>query len=258
MAKQTLATTKKKPKKERALKTKVIIWTIVIMVIDEVTIGIPEMDLVMFYIVLFRPRWFLELTHKLYKYVPHRRAWRPVSQICRREYVTVTADLSPSEAARLMRDRHQRSLVVIQERQYLSDESANQGGKKKSWFGKRAKKRTELTTEAAAEVIQVPIGMITDRDLVLRLSESDDRSGVVTVADIMSEEGGVVLENEDINSAVEKMREVGMRRLPVVDERGALVGVLSLDDAINVLSEGLNDMSLLLQRESQKEIAGSP
>jgi len=258
MAKRPHAKTQDKSKKGRALKTKVIIWTVIIMVIDEVTIGIPEMDLVMFYIVLFRPRWFLELTHKLYKYVPHRRAWRPVSQICRREYVTVTADLSPSEAARLMRDRYQRSLVVIQERQYIPGETATRAGKKKSWFGKRAKKKAESATAAAAEVIQVPIGMISDRDLVLRLSESDDRGGAVTVADIMSEEGGVVLEDEDINSAVEKMREVGRRRLPVVDERGALVGILSLDDAINVLSEGLNDMSLLLQRESQKEIAGSP
>ncbi len=248
---------KKKPKKERAYKTKVILWTVVLMVIDEVTIGIPEADLVMFYIVLFRPRWFLNMTHRLYKYVPHRRAWRPVSQVCRRELVTVTPDMTVTDAARLMRDKHQRNLIVVEELQYLPGSEATQSGKKKSWWGKRSRKKSAGSPQSTPEIIQVPVGSLTDRDLVLRVSAEGGGGQSLSVAEIMDSEPAVVLESEDINSAVEKMREAGMRRLPVVDDRGALVGMLSLNDAINVLAEGLNDMSLLLRRESQKEVAGS-
>ncbi len=248
---------RKKPKKERSYKAKVILWTVVLMVIDEITIGIPEADLVLFYVVLFRPKWFLNMTHKLYKYVPHRRAWRPVSQICRRELVTVTVDETVTEAARLMRDHQARSLVVIEERRYMPDAATNQAGKKKSWFGKRSRKQAVETVKSDPETLLVPVGTLTDRELVLRVGAAENGGQALSVGDIMTPEPGVVLENEDINSAVEKMREAGMRRLPVVDDRGALVGLLSLDDAITVLSEGLNDMSLLLQRESQKEAAGS-
>ena len=256
MAKQE-QTKKKKPKKERSYKAKVIMWTVVLMVIDEITIGIPEADLVLFYVVLFRPRWFLNMTHKLYKYVPHRRSWRPVSQICRRELVTVTAEETATEAARLMRDRHARSLIVVKERQYLPGAETDRSTKKKSWWGKRARNKAVKTTESVPETVLVPVGTLTDRELVLQVSEEGGSSQGMTVAEIMTPEPGVVLENEDINSAVEKMREAGMRQLPVVDDRGALVGLLSLDDAITVLSEGLNDMSLLLQRESQKEAASA-
>ncbi len=248
---------KKKPKKERSYKAKVILWTVVLMVIDEVTIGIPEADLVLFYVVLFRPKWFLNMTHKLYKYVPHRRAWRPVSQICRRELVTVTADETVTDAARLMRDHQARSLIVVEERRFSPGAAAGQTGKKRSWWGKRSRKQLLETAGLEPETILVPVGTLTDRELVLRVGVEDSGGQALKVADIMTPDPGVVLENEDINSAVEKMREAGMRRLPVVDDRGALVGLLSLDDAITVLSEGLNDMSLLMQRESQKEAAGT-
>lgn len=106
------------------------------------------------------------------------------------------------------------------------------------------------------EKITVPVGVLSDRDITLKIGAEGLSGDAVTVAEIMMTEISVALETEDIHSAVEKMREAGTRRLPVVDSRGALVGVLSLDDAISMLSEGLNDMAELLHKESEREQLG--
>ncbi len=246
------APAKRKPKKERSYKTKVILWTVLLMVVDEITIGIPEADLVLFYIVLARPRWFLDMMHRLYKYVPHRRSWRPVRDVCQRQVATVTAETSVADAVVKMQETGARSLVVIRERTY--DPAAAQAPKKKRLFGRRGRQKALPETVAAeAETIQVPVGMLNDRDVTLLVGAEGLSGEAVTVAEIMQEDVPLAQEGEDLHSAVTKMREAGMRRLPVVDERGALTGLLSLDDTITVLSEGLNDMVDLLAREMARE-----
>lgn len=245
---------KKKPKKERSYKAKIIIWTIVLLVIDEVTIGVPEADLLLIFVVLFRPQWFLNMMHRLYKYVPHKRAWRPVGEVCRREVVTISSDTMVADAARLMRDRHERGLLVVEEREYFPSLERDKR-KKKKWWGRRSKKKSIESPPPEAETIIVPVGILIDRDIILRIGAEDLSGATIPVAEVMTTELEVTLESEDVHSAVEKMREAGMRRLPVVDHRGSLMGILSLDDTIAMLSDGLNDMSSLLQREMQKEVA---
>ena len=252
MADKTAVTKKSgKPKKERSYKTKVIFWTVILMIVDEITIGIPEADLVLFYVVLARPRWFLEMMHKLYKYVPHRRAWRPVRDVCQRRMETVTAETLVADAVRIMRDRRVRSLVVTQEREY-NPALQTPEKKKRSWWGGKKKKRVE-SLPAPSEIIQVPVGILNDRDVTLQVGAEGLSGESVTVAEIMNRDVPVAMEVEDVHSAVTKMREAGMRRLPVVDQRGALVGILTLDDIVAVLSDGLNDMVELLQREMERE-----
>ncbi len=246
----------KKIKKERSYKGKVIFWTVIIMVIDEITIGVPEADLLLFYIVLFKPKWFLEMTHKLYKYVPHRRAWRPVKDICQRQVVTVPPDMTVADAARFMRDQHVRSLLVVEERDYNPAEKASAKPKKKLGWKKRTKEKPAASETPAVEKITVPVGVLSDRDITLKIGAEGLSGDVITVAEVMMTELGAALETEDIHSAVEKMREAGARRLPVVDARGALVGMLSLDDTISMLSEGLSDMAELLHKESEREALG--
>ncbi len=241
---------KAKPKKERSYKAKVIFWTLVLLVIDEVTIGIPEADLVLIWVVLFRPRWFLDMVHRLYQYIPHKRAWRPVREVCRREVVTVFPTTTVAEAARLMRERQERGLIVVEQRQYLP--AREEEKPRKFWLGRRAKK-SQLDESSSAEKIWVPVGIVADRDITLKLGVEGLRGEEVAVAQVMNREFEVALESEDIHSAVEKMREAGMRHLPVVDARGNLVGVLRLDDAIAVLSDGLSAMVALLQREIEHE-----
>ncbi len=252
MTDKTAVTKKPKKKKERSYKAKVIFWTVILMVVDEITIGIPEADLLLFYVVLARPRWFLEMMHKLYKYVPHRRAWRPVRDVCQRRVETITADTLVADAVRLMRDRRVRSLVVTDEREY--NPALQTAKQKRSWWGgRRKKKKNTESLPAPSEIIQTPVGILNDRDVTLQVGAEGLSGESVTVAEIMSRDVPVAMESEDVHSAVTKMREAGMRRLPVVDQRGALVGILTLDDIVAVLSDGLNDMVELLQREMERE-----
>ncbi|GEM_PF-1691462 len=246
----------KKAKKERSYKGKVIFWTIIIMIIDEITIGIPEADLLLFYIVLFKPKWFLEMIHKLYKYVPHRRAWRPVRDICQHQVVTVPPDMTVADAARFMRDQRVRSLLIVEEQAYNPADKASAKPKKKLGWGKRAKEKVTASETQSVEKIIVPLGVLSDRDITLKIGAEGLSGDAITVSEVMTTGLGAALETEDIHSAVEKMREAGARRLPVVDSRGALVGMLSLDDTISMLSEGLSDMVELLHKESEKDQLG--
>ena len=49
------------------------------------------------------------------------------------------------------------------------------------------------------------------------------------------------------------MSEKGVRRIPVVDQQGVLVGILTVDDVIEVMAEQLKDVSLLIGREQRRE-----
>ena len=78
-----------------------------------------------------------------------------------------------------------------------------------------------------------PIGMLTDRDIVISaLAWQPDLIGDLTVADAMTSDVVTVDEHEHVDAALYRMRECGIRRLPVVDGTGKLVGILTLDDVL--------------------------
>jgi len=73
------------------------------------------------------------------------------------------------------------------------------------------------------------IGMITDRDIVVR-GVAQGRTGDTTIADVMSREVLYCFEDEDLNDVARNMGNVQVRRLPVVDRDKRLVGIISLGD----------------------------
>lgn len=76
------------------------------------------------------------------------------------------------------------------------------------------------------------VGVITDRDIAVRCV-ADGRDGACRVSDVMS--GGDVAtcrENDDVNSVMEAMRTEKVRRIPIVDERGSLVGIVAQADIV--------------------------
>lgn len=82
-----------------------------------------------------------------------------------------------------------------------------------------------------------PIGMITDRDLVLRVL-SQGRDGSLGVAEAMTREVATVTESASPLDAARQMMVRSCRRLPVVsDDTGRVVGVISADDVLNRASE---------------------
>jgi len=75
-------------------------------------------------------------------------------------------------------------------------------------------------------------GVVTDRDICLALTTQDRRPSEIQAREVISRELYTCRADDDIGEAMETMRIFGVRRLPVVDERQSLEGILSLDDIV--------------------------
>jgi len=142
-----------------------------------------------------------------------------IGRICNRETVIARAEDTIVEVSKLMRLHHVGDVVVIE---------PGEGG-------------------------NVPIGILTDRDLVMEILAQDLSPDAVTVGDIMSEEIVTAREEDGIWDTLQRMRIKGVRRVPVVDARGGLVGILALDDLLELLAGELADLSKIVRREEGRE-----
>lgn len=147
-----------------------------------------------------------------------------VGEYCNREVVVAEKSTSVRDAARLMRQFHTGDLVVVEQR----------GNEK------------------------FPIGIVTDRDLVVEVLAEDAPMDMLTVADLMSPELATAKEKEELWVVLNRMRSLGVRRMPVVNDRGVLEGILTMDDAVELISEALSDMSQLVRKEISEEVHRRP
>lgn len=100
-----------------------------------------------------------------------------------------------------------------------------------------------------------PIGILTDRDLAIRVvGKGLDPTGT-RVQDVMSKTPDCVEEKTAIETALACMRAGPYRRLPVVDEHGKMLGIVSLDDILELLSEEFRDIGQLIRNESPASLA---
>lgn len=143
----------------------------------------------------------------------------PVGELCNRDVVILRREDTILAAAKLMRQHHVGDVVVV-------DDSSG---------------------------FRRPVGIITDRDVVIEIMATELDQKVITVGDIMT--GGLVTVKESLGvfEAIQYMRTKAVRRLPVVDEQGALVGILTLDDLLQLLSEELAAIARLIAHQQQKE-----
>ncbi len=142
-----------------------------------------------------------------------------VGKICNREVVFVEEETSILEAAQLMREHHVGGLVVVKEKS-----------------GKR-----------------VPVGIVTDRDLVLEVIAENVEMDDITVGDIMSNQLVTARESDDLLETIKMMRARGIRRLPVIDDDNGLVGILTVDDLIDLFAEQIADLARLIAFEQKRE-----
>lgn len=142
-----------------------------------------------------------------------------IGELCNREVVVVTADTTITVAAKLMRHHHVGSIVVV-------DES---GG------------------------ARLPVGILTDRDIVIEICAMELDQNLLTVGDIMSRDLVTVREAEGVLETMEIMRYKGVRRLPVVSAEGQLTGIISVDDLLDVVAEELGELTKVLAREQARE-----
>ena len=142
-----------------------------------------------------------------------------VGEACTRS-VTIAFGATPlNGAARLMRENHVGSLVVV-------DETA----------GKR-----------------IVVGMLTDRDIVTSVLASDLDCSTLTVEDVMSTDVVTVREDDSLIDVMQIMRRKGVRRVPVVDAEGELIGLVTLDDLLEILAQELGLLVSAIETEAQRE-----
>jgi CBS domain-containing protein len=100
----------------------------------------------------------------------------------------------------------------------------------------------------------IPIGIVTDRDIVVSVVAGDpEHINYLLVSDVMTSDLITAREEETIEAALKKMHEHGVRRLPIVDAIGALVGILTLDDVLQYLTGQQSELVALVAHEQQHE-----
>jgi CBS domain-containing protein len=146
-----------------------------------------------------------------------------IGRICLREVDLAEPGESVLEAARRMRERRVGTLVILDD-----------AGK--------------------------PVALVTDRDLVLRVLAAGGDPRAVSVGEVMTANPRTVSESTPIEFALSLMHSGSFRRLPVVNEDGKLVGIVSLDDILGLLAEEFALIGGLLEREAPCAAAqvGSP
>ena len=139
-----------------------------------------------------------------------------VGQICNRNPITVRRTDELIRLAQLMREKHLGYLVVV---------------------------------EPNADQSLRPVGVVTDRDIVISVVAAGSDPGTLCAGDIMTEQPQIIGAEEPLENALRQMRRIGVRRLPVVGQRGDLVGVLSLDDILEVLAGELQSVAGSVRNE---------
>jgi len=95
-----------------------------------------------------------------------------------------------------------------------------------------------------------PVGIVTDRDLTLKVLEPRLDPREVTAEEIMTEEPTTVRIDDGVFQVTKQMFEAGVRRMPVVDDDGALEGIITLDDFLVLLTDELNGLAGVVEAES--------
>jgi CBS domain-containing protein len=140
-------------------------------------------------------------------------------EYCNRDVVIVSKDEPVSAAIELMRSHHVGDVVVVE----------------------------------TIEETMMPVGILTDRDIVLEILAEGVDLDAVAIVDVMSYELVTVTEKTTLIDTIKLMRDKGVRRIPVVNEKGGLEGLLSVDDILELLAEQLTDIVSLIGKEQSRE-----
>jgi CBS domain-containing protein len=143
-----------------------------------------------------------------------------VREYCNLNVICCEPDTPVAEVAMLMRKHHVGDVVVVD----------NQG-----------------------EGARNPIGIITDRDVLIETIALDIEARLFTAGDLMSSPVTTVLEEASVSEALAIMRGKRIRRLPVVTRAGTLFGMVTIDDFVNLLSAELSMIAGLMVEQTIRE-----
>lgn len=145
-----------------------------------------------------------------------------IGEICTVQAISCTRDETVQGAALLMRKHHVGDLIVVDQ----------PDGEK------------------------IPVGILTDRDIVVSVIALALDPASLLVGDVMSDDLLVAKEIDDVYETIEKMRFRGIRRVPVVAESGALTGIVSVDDLLEFLADEMGELSrIAMHQQSHEKLA---
>jgi CBS domain-containing protein len=146
-----------------------------------------------------------------------------IGLICQRDVVTIRESEDLTAAAQRMREEHIGYLIVVEADQL--DRSLR------------------------------PVGVLTDRDIVIAVVAKGVDPHTLTVGDVMTRQPVVVTQDSSVRATLQEMRRIGVRRVPIVGARGDLVGMVSIDDILETLAEELGNIAGSIRKEQRTESA---
>ena len=141
-----------------------------------------------------------------------------MASICNRRVVMIGVEESVLEAATLMREQHVGDVVVTRSNGH-----------------------------------RIPIGIITDRDIVVAVVAPGLDPRLITVGDVMQRQLVTAPVAQGVQETLQQMRAKGVRRMPLVDDAGALVGIVTLDDLLQLLADEFQELARLIDQEKSVE-----
>lgn len=142
-----------------------------------------------------------------------------VGEFCIRNVIITEREATITEVAKLMREFHVGDVVVI---------------------------------EKDGDFVR-PVGIITDRDIVANLVAKGVDLDTATAGEVMSTKLIMAQESEGIWVTLQRMRQKGIRRIPVINQDGGLEGILAVDDVLELLAEELTLLSQVVDQEQERE-----
>ncbi|MCK9307188.1 MAG: CBS domain-containing protein [Methanoculleus sp.] len=136
-----------------------------------------------------------------------------IVKCCREQVVAVSPDTPAVEVARIMGEKNVGSVVVI-----TGDNR--------------------------------PAGILTDRDLAVRVMAQEKNPGQVRAEEVMTRDVITFQDNMGIYEAITKMTDSGIRRMPVVDDAGKMIGIVTMDDMIRMLGEEMAVIAKNIEKQS--------
>ncbi len=110
-----------------------------------------------------------------------------------------------------------------------------------------------IVVDNQQEGLRVPLGIITDRDILIETIALDIDAKLFTASDLMTTPVTTVLEDAGFNEALAIMRGKRVRRLPVVNRAGSLFGILTADDVLNLIASELSMVAGLIVEQTITE-----
>jgi CBS-domain-containing membrane protein len=112
----------------------------------------------------------------------------------------------------------------------------------------------KVGTLVVVNSLNEPVGIVTDRDLVIRVLAEGRDPAQSMLRDVMTRHVTTVTSETSIEDALRLMRVGSFRRLPVTDRAGKLAGLVSLDDILDLLSHEFHEIGRLLAEEDPRNL----